>query len=63
MMVAHEDEMPGAKTNIARMAFDLAPQPKEWVALDGGHFGLLHYPGELFNQASTAQRDFLIRNL
>ncbi len=63
MMVAREDEMHGAKTEIARMAFDLAPQPKEWIELDGGHFGLLYYPSDLFDQASTAQRDFLIQNL
>ena len=63
MMVAYEDEMHGANSHIARIAYDLAPQPKEWVELDGGHFGLLYYPGELFNQASKVQRDFLIQNL
>lgn len=63
MMVAHEDEMHGASSHVARLTYDLAPQPKEWVALDGGHFGLLYYPGELFNLASTTQKDFLLRNL
>jgi hypothetical protein len=63
MMVAHEDEEPSADSRIARMAFDLAPQPKEWVEIDGGHFGLLHYPSPLFDEASNRQRDFLERYL
>ena len=63
MLVAYEDEMHGASSHIARITYDLAPQPKELVELDGGHFGLLYYPGELFNQASAVQTDFLIRNL
>ncbi len=41
------------------MAFRLAPEPKEKIEIDGGHFGLLYYPSELFEQASNAQRDFL----
>lgn len=59
MMIASEDEMPGANSRIARMVFDAAPQPKELVEIDGGHFGLLHYPSSLFDQASNKQRDFL----
>jgi len=63
MMIAKEDEMPGANSRIARMAFDAAPQPKELVEVDGGHFGLLHYPSPLFDQASTKQLAFLTRYL
>lgn len=63
MVIARDDEMPGANPSIARMAFDLAPQPKEVVEIDGGHFGLLHFPSSLFDQASSAQRDFLVRRL
>ena len=63
LMVAHEDEMPGANSDIARMVFDLAPQPKELVEIDGGHFGLLYYPSPLFDQASKVQQDFLSRYL
>ncbi len=63
LMVAHEDEMPGANSNIARMLFDLAPQPKELVEIDGGHFGLLHYPSSLFDQASIKQQNFLMTHL
>lgn len=63
IIIAKEDEMPGANSGIARMAFDLATQPKEVVEIDGGHFGLLHYPGQLFDQSSNKQRDFLQKYL
>ena len=33
---------------------------KTKIEIDGVHFGLLFYPSELFDQASTAQRDFSI---
>jgi hypothetical protein len=63
MMVAIQDEMPGADSNVARRVFDIAPEPKEKVEIGGGHFGLLYHPGELFEQASSAQREFLARYL
>lgn len=63
MLIAHEDEMPGADSKIARMVFDSAPHPKELINIDGGHFGLVHYPSPLFEQASQAQQAFLERYL
>ncbi|RME42465.1 MAG: hypothetical protein D6791_17690 [Chloroflexi bacterium] len=63
MVVAREDEMPGASSHIARAVFQLAPEPKELVEIDGGHFGLLYYPGALFEQAGQAQQAFLKRYL
>lgn len=63
MLIAHEDEMPGADSKIARMVFDSAPQPKELINIDGGHFGLVHYPSPHFEQASQAQQAFLERYL
>lgn len=63
MMVAYDDEMPGANSDVARYAFNLAPEPKELVEVDGGHFGLLFYPSILFDEASTKQADFFIRHL
>jgi hypothetical protein len=36
---------------------------KELIEIDGGHFGLLYYPGELFDKASKAQCDFLKQHL
>lgn len=63
MMISDHDEMERANSDVARKAFDMAPQPKELVEIDGGHFGLLHYPSPLFDQASTRQRNFLMKHL
>jgi uncharacterized protein len=63
MVIAREDEMPGANSDIACQVFEAAPQPKESVEIGGGHFGLLYYPSPLFDQVSTAQRNFLLKYL
>ena len=63
MVLAPDDEMSGAVPAVARAAFDAAPPPKELFEITGGHFGLLYYPSAVFDQASSAQRDFLIRRL
>jgi uncharacterized protein len=44
MIIAREDEMPYVSSDIARRVYDLAPAPKQLRQIDGGHFGLLHYP-------------------
>jgi fermentation-respiration switch protein FrsA (DUF1100 family) len=62
-VIAEDDEMPGAATHVALEAFESAPQPKELLMVDGGHFGLLYHPGALFDQASAAQAEFLVRHL
>lgn len=62
MIVAEDDEMPGASSNISRRVFELAPPPKQLMDIQEGHFGLLHYPGPLFEQVSRAQRQFLSRH-
>jgi hypothetical protein len=59
MMVAPGDEMPHANPDVSRQAFDLIPGEKEWYEIEGGHFGLLYHPSELFDEASSAQADFL----
>jgi alpha-beta hydrolase superfamily lysophospholipase len=59
MMVSPHDEMRGANPKVARLAFESAPEPKEWMEIEGGHFGLLYYPSELFDRASSAQCGFL----
>ena len=59
MMIAPEDEMPGSNPEVSRAAFASVPGPKELVEIDGGHFGLLYHPSDLFTQASDAQSDFL----
>jgi pimeloyl-ACP methyl ester carboxylesterase len=59
MMVALRDEMPHCNYRVSRATFDLMRSRKTWADIDGGHFGLLYYPGELFDRASSLQRDFL----
>ena len=62
-VIAVDDEMPGAETAIARAAFDSAPDPKELMLVDGGHFGLLYHPSPSFDRVSRAQAEFLVRQL
>jgi hypothetical protein len=59
MMIAVEDEMEGASSAISRLVYDQITSPKELIEIDGGHFGLLYYPSELFDKASKAQCNFL----
>ena len=59
LVVGKNDEMEGASDIIAKSVFDKISKPKEIVFLDGGHFGLLEYPSDLFNQASKVQIDFI----
>ena len=61
LMVAPEDEMVHANYSVARQAYDLIPGPKDWYDIGGGHFGLLYYPSELFDEASRVQTEFLQR--
>ena len=63
MMVALADEMVHANPAVSRRAFELLPGEKDWFDLDGGHFGLLYHPSELFDQASGVQADYLTRHL
>lgn len=62
-VIATEDEMPGASPQVALEAFNRAPEPKELCEIGGGHFGLLHYPSELFELASRAETRFLTNHL
>lgn len=62
-VIATDDEMPGSNSVVSRLAFDRVPGPKELLEVDGGHFGLLYHPSELFDLVSGAERDFLIRVL
>lgn len=63
MLIAPEDEMPAADPEVSRAAYESVPGPKELLEIDGGHFGLLHHPSVLFDRASTAQSEFLLRTL
>jgi uncharacterized protein len=59
LMVAPEDEMVRANYSVAKQAYDLIPGPKQWYDIAGGHFGLLYYPSELFDEATRVQAEFL----
>lgn len=61
MMVAPGDEMVHADYGVARLAYELMPDPKQWYDIDGGHFGLLYHPSPLFDEASRVQTEFLTR--
>jgi cephalosporin-C deacetylase-like acetyl esterase len=63
MVVARNDEMNGANPVVAKEVFEMIKKPKEWVDIDGGHFGLLYYPSNLFNISSEAQIAFLLKYL
>jgi pimeloyl-ACP methyl ester carboxylesterase len=62
-LVSPQDEMPGALPAVAREAYDKVAGPKEWIDIDGGHFGLLYVPSEEFERASSAQARFLSDHL
>ena len=62
-MVAPGDEMVMANPDVARATYELIPSYKEYQEIPGGHFGLLYYPSELFDRASSIQADFLSRRL
>lgn len=57
-MVALEDETVHADYTADREAFEHFSGPKEWCDIAGGHFGLLYYPGELFDETSEVQTQF-----
>jgi hypothetical protein len=61
MIVAPDDEMPHANYDVARLAYELMPDPKEWYDIAGGHFGLLYHPSPLFDEATRIQAEFLTR--
>lgn len=63
MIVATEDEMEGANPEITYDIYTKITQAKEWLEIDGGHFGLLHYPSVLFEKSSKAQIAFLNKYL
>ncbi len=58
-MISPEDEMIGATPSVALAAYEAIPGPEELIDLEGGHFGLLFYPSELFDRYSRAQSEFL----
>jgi uncharacterized protein len=63
LMVAPDDEMVHADYGVTKRAFELMPNPKRWVDIADGHFGLLYYPGDRFDEAVAVQAAFLREHL
>jgi uncharacterized protein len=61
LIIASEDEL--TSPIVAREVYELIPGPKELMEVEGGHFGLLYYPGPLFDEASKRQCNFLTKYL
>lgn len=59
MMIARDDEMVHCNPAAQRSVFDKIVARKEYCEIDGGHFGLLWQPGELFDKAVEHQVAFL----
>ena len=60
LMAGRNDEMVHCNPDVTRATYGLMRCRKQWVDIDGGHFGLLYYPSELFTQASALQSEFLV---
>lgn len=61
MMVGRNDEMVHCNPEVQRAVFDRIGGEKEFVEIDGGHFGLLWYPSDQFDEAVNRQIEFLTR--
>ena len=51
--------MVGTNPAVAQEVYDLLAGPKQWHEIAGGHFGLLWYPSEQFDEAARIQSAFL----
>lgn len=63
MVVAEDDEMEGADSDVARHVFDRAKAPRERIKIAGGHFGALYHDSPEFNASASAQQRFLRERL
>ena len=63
LMVAPDDEMVHANYAVARQAFALMPGGARWYDIADGHFGLLYFPGDRFEEAASVQSTFLRERL
>ena len=60
MMIAPEDEMPGALPSVAYEVYQLIKNSKKKLFdVKGGHFGLLWHPSTIFNKVVSAQIEYL----
>jgi pimeloyl-ACP methyl ester carboxylesterase len=63
MLIAEHDEMEGADADVARAVFDAAPQQKQLVTVQRGHFGVLYDGSPEFDASLAAQQQFLREHL
>jgi uncharacterized protein len=63
LMAGRNDEMIHCNPDVTSAVFELMRCRKQWADIDGGHFGLLYYPSEIFEQASARQCAFLVEAL
>jgi pimeloyl-ACP methyl ester carboxylesterase len=62
-MAGRNDEMVHCNPDVTKAIFGSMRCRKQWADIDGGHFGLLYYPSEIFEQASAGQCAFLVEAL
>ncbi|MCY6383371.1 alpha/beta hydrolase [Hoeflea prorocentri] len=63
MMVGRNDEMVHCNPQVQRAVYEKIEAQKEFCEVDGGHFGLLWHPGQIFDKAVARQIDFLKSSL
>ena len=63
MIVGRDDEMVHCNPAAQRAVFERIVAHKDFFEIDGGHFGVLWHPGELFEKAVRHQIAFLKRAL
>jgi pimeloyl-ACP methyl ester carboxylesterase len=63
MMVGRNDEMVHCNLEVQRAVFERIVGEKEFVEIEGGHFGLLWHHSPQFDEAVTRQIAFLTRVL
>lgn len=61
MMIGRNDEMVHCNPEMQRAVFERIAGEKEFVEIEGGHFGLLWNPGTQFDEALNRQIEFLTR--
>ena len=63
MIVGRDDEMVHCNPAAQRAVFERVVAHKEFFEIDGGHFGVLWHPGDLFDKVVRHQIAFLKRAL
>ncbi len=64
VIVGKDDEMIHCNRDVQAAVYDAIPDgAKEWHEIEGGHFGLLYNPGDLFDTSLALQSAFLTRVL